>query len=361
MSKASETPEEGTFSNEGMEVHPPSDIVAYNELRSCADLFRMHTQGILDIHPEFQRDLAWQPAAQTRFIDSLAKQLPIPSMCFSFDHEKQKWLVIDGLQRMSTIIRFLSPKEWKLSRIDEVDPKLAGASNIDLREAAPSRNPIYSRVENLTLPITVLRCNYTKPSHMNYLFMIFHRLNTGGIKLNNQEIRNCIYGGNFNDLLKHLDNEPDWRKLNKMKPGSSYRFAKQELILRFFAFNDRYKSYDGMLARFLNTYMFDHRQIDTEDAEAKAELFKETVNLLVNKGLPRSPVPKLSITLIEAALFATASNLRTLRTETKSVISRKFKTLSQSHLFTESKIREGLSKKPRVLERLTEARRIFRG
>ena len=71
---------------------PPTDIVAYNELRSCADLHRMYEQGILEIQPDFQRDIVWKGPDQTRFIDSLIKQLPIPSMCFALDHKAQRWI-----------------------------------------------------------------------------------------------------------------------------------------------------------------------------------------------------------------------------------------------------------------------------
>ena len=86
--------EQSLYENDGPEV-PPSDIVAYNELRSCADLFRMHQQGILEIQPDLQRDIVWQGPDQTRFIDSLIKSLPIPSMCFALDHKAQRWIVID--------------------------------------------------------------------------------------------------------------------------------------------------------------------------------------------------------------------------------------------------------------------------
>src|ERR1700722_20108811 len=89
---------------------PPGDVVAYNELRSCADLFRMFAKGNLEIQPDFQREVVWKNDEQSRFIDSLVKQLPIPSMCFSLDHKTQKWKVIDGLQRMSTITNFLGPR-----------------------------------------------------------------------------------------------------------------------------------------------------------------------------------------------------------------------------------------------------------
>ena len=70
---------------DGAEPVPPADIVSYNELRSCADLFRLFDTEKLEIQPDFQREVVWKPNDQSRFIDSLVKQLPIPSMCFSLD------------------------------------------------------------------------------------------------------------------------------------------------------------------------------------------------------------------------------------------------------------------------------------
>lgn len=113
--------EEQSFYEDDYAEVPPSDIVAYNELRSCADLFRMKQQGILNIQPEFQRDIVWKGPDQTRFIDSLIKQLPIPSMCFALDHKAQRWIVIDGLQRISTIVRFLDGGNWTLSPLEDVE------------------------------------------------------------------------------------------------------------------------------------------------------------------------------------------------------------------------------------------------
>ena len=68
--------EEQTFYEDDSPEVPPPDIIAYNELRSCADLFRLYRQGMLVIQPEFQREIVWKGPAQTRFIDSLIKQLP---------------------------------------------------------------------------------------------------------------------------------------------------------------------------------------------------------------------------------------------------------------------------------------------
>ena len=85
-----------TFEEDDSFELPPPDIIAYNELRSCADLFRMYKEDILAIQPAYQREIVWTDTDQTRFIDSLVKQLPIPSMCFSLDYKTQKWQVIDG-------------------------------------------------------------------------------------------------------------------------------------------------------------------------------------------------------------------------------------------------------------------------
>ncbi len=68
------------FTEDDHDENPPNDIVSYNELRPCADLFRMHDEGILQIDPDFQRDVVWPPSQQSRFVDSLIKQLPILSM-----------------------------------------------------------------------------------------------------------------------------------------------------------------------------------------------------------------------------------------------------------------------------------------
>lgn len=158
---------------------PPKDVVAYNELRSCADLFRMYKNGKLEIQPDFQREVVWKQDERSRFIDSLVKQLPIPSMCFSLDSKTQSWKVIDGLQRMSSIISFLGDAPWNLSTLEAIHPLLKNRSNVDLRNGSEEDKRLYASVEDMSIPITVIRCDYSVRSHMRYLFMIFNRLNSG--------------------------------------------------------------------------------------------------------------------------------------------------------------------------------------
>jgi len=248
--------EESFYTEDRDQPLPPNDVVAYNELRSCADLFRMYKNGKLEIQPDFQREVVWKQAERSRFIDSLVKQLPIPSMCFSLDAKTQNWKVIDGLQRMSSIISFLGDAPWKLSIVDDIHPLLKDKSNVDLRKGSDEEKRLYSSVEDMSIPITVIRCDYSVLSHMRYLFMIFNRLNSGGVRLNNQEIRNCIYSGKYNDMLKSFDkSNRQWQFVKKRIWGSMSRFRSVEILLRALAFSDRVERYNGNLAGFLNDFM----------------------------------------------------------------------------------------------------------
>ncbi|MBX2988034.1 MAG: DUF262 domain-containing protein [Bdellovibrionaceae bacterium] len=353
--------EEETFVADDSDEVPPTDIIAFNELRSCADLHRLHTEGVLEIQPSFQREVVWPETAQTRFIDSLIKRLPIPSMCFSFDYKSEKWQVIDGLQRMSSIVRFLSgDSEWRLANVDDITPDLRGKFASDFVEKGSSLSKYYQRVKDISIPITVLRCDLSKEAHSEYLFTIFHRLNSGGMKLNSQEIRNCIFSGAFNDLLHDLNETSSWKKLNKMKHTKGYRFRKEELILRFFAFHERSSSYNGRLSKFLNDYMRTHRNLSNKDAESKSELFTDTVDFVWKDLLKGTFPPRLSVTTLEGLLIGVAANLKSLQKGSPSKLQTKLQKFYDLDEFSEASLVEGLSKKQKVLDRLNAAKDAFR-
>ncbi len=339
---------------------PPSDIVSYNELRSCADLFRMHHQGVLQIQPDFQRDFVWNGVAQTRFIDSLAKQLPIPSMCFAFDYRQNQWQVIDGLQRISTVIRFLDVKNpWRLSTLDDIDPKLAGKQTASKKTQKSLLPRYHSLIENTQIPVNVLRCDFSKMRHMEYLFTIFHRLNSGGQKLNNQEIRNCIFSGSLNMLLRELDQNDEWRQINGMKPGKNLRFVKQELILRVFALHDNLQLYEGNVAKFLNNYMLKHQNASSDFLDNKRGLFNSAVSILYKKCMNEDVKNRPPIAVLEAALVGIISNLSELAGSTDKAAQVKWLRLLKHPNFSNEALKEGLSKKDRVRGRIQTAIDLF--
>ena len=282
-------------------------------------------------------------------------------MCFSLDFKAQKWQVIDGLQRMATIIKFLSGEPWTLSKLDDIDPLISGKNTSQFMDENNELHGFYTRVENLTLPITVLRCDYSKKSHTNYLFTIFHRLNSGGMKLNNQEIRNCIYSGPLNILLKELSRNSIWMKINKMKQEEGYRFTKQELILRLFAFHDGYHNYGGRLAKFLNEYMDKNKDLDYRVWKMKRQIFIRSIEIIYKKIFEGRVPQKLTISTLEALLVGVSLNLDYLESQHPDVLKTDFKQLQNNEEFSDEKLREGLSGKPRVIGRLSAAEEIFSG
>jgi len=350
--------EDPEFNEDDTSETPPTDIVAYNELRSCADLARMTSDGIIELQPDFQRDVVWKPADQTRFIDSLIKQLPIPSMCFALDHKTDTWIVIDGLQRMSSIVKFLDGGDWRLSKLEDIDAKIAGKLAATFKNGSGETKKIFDRVQNKTLPITVLRCDFSKKNHMEYLFTVFHRLNSGGSKLNNQEIRNCIYSGELNKLLRELDKFEGWRTFNKMKEGSNYRFVKQEVILRFFAFLDEPQKYGGRVGKFLNDYMYSRRNPNTKYITSKRDIFIRVLAVL-NKVFPEGPVDRMPTAVVEALFVGIARNIGHVEELDNAALLERYHQLRDSQNFKDEGLAEGLSKKDKVEARLAEATDIF--
>ncbi|MEM1365807.1 MAG: DUF262 domain-containing protein [Pseudomonadota bacterium] len=345
-----------TFESDDNSEVPPSDIVAFNELRSCADIYRLNKRGLLDLKPDFQRDFVWSTLDQSRFIDSLIKGLPIPSMCFAHDWKKDQYQVIDGLQRISTIARFLDgdPK-WKLSKEEDIDPKIAGKRVSDIRDGASSIRKYFDRVENISIPITILRCDMSKSTHSEYVFTIFHRLNTGGTKLNNQEIRNCIFSGPFNDALADFDQYANWRSLNQMDDGKNYRFTKQEIILRLFAFLENRLKYKGRLSKFLNDYMRTNRYASAEKIDDMRNIFEWTSDAIYEGIFNREAPKSINVSVFESVLVGVANNIEYWEHSGFGDIKSRYDMLLKSEPFSPERLKEGLSGKPRVDERMQTA------
>jgi hypothetical protein len=351
--------QEDTFEVEDIvEPVPPDDIVAYNELRSCADLFRMYSGGKLEIQPDFQREVVWHKNDQTRFIDSLVKQLPIPSMCFSLDYKTQHWKVIDGLQRMSSIIRFLDVGEWRLTDLHDIHPRLRHVTNLQLRSGTDEQQRLYQRVENLSIPVTVLRCDYSKKSHMRYLFTIFHRLNSGGMRLTNQEIRNCIYTGWYNSLLKTFDAEnADWSAVQKRIWGKMDRYRSIEVLLRAMAFGEKRLEYDGNLARFLNDFMAEK----TQSPDFESVVISKRLDIVAQRArvaLLMEPDKKITLTLVEGVLVGLYVNNDNPALTDEFVLQQRYLDLKGHPVFKDA-ARYAVASAEKVKERLNAAVAVF--
>ena len=186
-----------------------------------------NTSGKIYLEPEFQRNAKiWDDKTASLLIESILLNVPIPPIYVS-EEEDGLWNVIDGLQRVNTFRRFLN-NEFKLRGL-EAFPPLNKSNYKSLNEKAKAI------LDSGYLRIIVI----TKDSNPEMKYDIFMRLNRGSVKLTEQELRNCLYRGGFNDLLKELcDNEKFLTILGLTRPHK--RMADAELILRYFTLSENF-------------------------------------------------------------------------------------------------------------------------
>ena len=221
--------------------------------------------------PKFQRGFVWTDKQASRFIESLLLGLPVPGIFFSKDTESADLLVIDGQQRLKTLQFFYEGyfKE-KVFRLKDVQKRFEDKTYNEL----DSDDRL--RLDDSIIHATIVK--QEEPTEDNSsIFMIFERLNTGGMLLQPQEIRSAIYQGEFVELLDSLNKHPNWRNIYG---NISKRMKDQEFILRFFAFYLFREHYQKPLKGFLNTYMSQNRHLKLHNERILSDLFVRTVNYI---------------------------------------------------------------------------------
>lgn len=269
--------------------------------RSIFELYRQYQKGNLDLRPEFQRLQVWDNAKSSRLIESVLLEVPIPVIYLS-EESDSKYSVIDGQQRLNAFIKFLE-NYLKLSGLT-ILIELNGKRFQDIPKN------LQDKFENATIRIIEIR----KESNPDVKFEIFERLNTGAVQLNAQELRNCIYRGKYNELLRELAEDKDFQFLLGLK-GPHYRMYDRELILRFFTFyRSTHLNYNPSMKRFLNIEMKEYQNIDEEEEKKLRKIFRKSVRLSKTvfgdksfrrfiQGTIKDPNGKWEINKINKALF----------------------------------------------------------
>jgi Protein of unknown function DUF262 len=220
---------------------------------------------ILLIEVPYQREYVWDDAKASRLMESLLLNVPIP-VCYFAENEDGTWEVIDGLQRVHSIVRFLK-NDFHLRGLSVLS-ELNGKSYAEL----PGRDQ--RRIESRTLRFVVI----TEESHPDIKFDVFERLNTGAVKLLPQELRNCIYRGSLNDGLRVLAVNKSFRAAIGRSSGKAKdpRMRDEELILRFLSLYADLPGYKAPVTQFLNEYMRKNRR-DAPDTDS-ASIFLNTMD-----------------------------------------------------------------------------------
>ena len=238
--------------------------------KSIGDVVAMVESGDIKLDPEYQRNYVWDNKKASLLVESILLNVPIPVVYVAEDDDS-KWNVVDGLQRLNSLRRFF--KNDLALRGLEVLPELNRAKYSTL-------NPKAARIlRNGILCIILI----FKESHPEIKYDIFMRLNRGAIKLKEQELRNCLFRGALNALLKEL-------KLNKMfleilglkKPHK--RMDDEELILRYLVLSEGFdpatgevKTYTGKMKGTLNTFSESHKNIDAATTARYRDRFTQTI------------------------------------------------------------------------------------
>ncbi len=257
----------GERDNEEPDEFPPAERTVYTQgydlsISTLKDQWDNETLTI----PEFQREYVWDNAKASRLIESLLLNIPIPILYFA-ETQDAKWEVVDGHQRTLSIVRYMN-NEFRLSGL-RIQDEFKGLRFFEM----PEREQRYLRTRMMRAIVI------GADSHPTMKFEIFERLNTGGLALNAQEIRNAIFSGAFNDLLRELETYKEFLAcLGLSRPRK--RMVDRELILRFFALRSDLSKYRTPLVRFLNNYMRANRHPADEWLQQQGELFRNTVDLM---------------------------------------------------------------------------------
>jgi len=252
--------------SETLDIQGPRRIVTEPQDLSIRELFTLEQEGDLQLQPEFQRYYVFDDNKASRLIESALMSVPLPLVYLSEELDATL-SVIDGQQRLTSFFRFLK-NEFKLRGLTI----LTEYNRLLFRELPSDMQRV--------LRSSTLRCIIIKrESNPDIKFEIFERLNTGSVKLNDQELRNCIYRGRFNILLRELAADPEWlRLLGRSAPDN--RMTDREMILRFLALYLDMNQYQPPIKRFLNQAMEARREMSEPQAQQLRDLFRKTVTLV---------------------------------------------------------------------------------
>lgn len=227
--------------------------------------------------PDFQRKYVWPVKKASKLIESFLLGLPVPQIFLYREAETQDLLVVDGQQRLMTATFFIggSFEDGSPFKLRGVKSRWEGKSYSELDEAEKRK------IRNYILRATIFE--QVDPTDNTSVFEIFERLNTGGMALNQQEIRNCVIRGKINLVLADLNIDPSWRALlNQELPDR--RMKDVEMILRFFALLNGWKNYKGPMKDFMSSFMRENENITDEHALEIKRVFSETMTCILENG-----------------------------------------------------------------------------
>lgn len=272
---------------------------------SVKELVSMAHQGIIDVAPEYQRQFRWPDQNQSKFVESVLLGIPVPSL-FMAANKDGSWELIDGVQRLSTLLHFVGPSEIREKfKLGEA-LKLTGLDVLtEFNNATFEDLPQTLRLKFFLRPLKVT--TLSDKSDAKVRFDLFERLNTGGVKLTDQEIRACVFRGKFNDFIEDISLDQNFVSLVNLTEAKKNDGTRQEYVLRFFAYLNDMEKFDHSVVGFLNNYMSEASV--SFNYRANRQIFTDTfsaLSIVLPDGIRRGDRRLTPVNLFEAVTVGAA-------------------------------------------------------
>lgn len=265
------------------EVPVEYDIATYPSDFTLSGIQKMWHDGDIEI-PEFQREFVWTIKQSSLLIESFLLGLPVPPVFFFVD-EEHKNLVIDGQQRILSVVYYFDGYFGEES--------VQGKRQVFRLSGLDERSPYHNeRFEDLSQPdqrklqnsvLRAINVRQLSPKENNTsIYHIFERLNTGGTVLKPQEIRNCVFRGEFVKILRTLNEDKNWRLILGKKNRDKHQ-RDIELILRIFALSRRWESYEKPMKEYLNQAMRRNQKALSGKVTKFSELFPKVCAMVIKE------------------------------------------------------------------------------
>lgn len=245
-----------------------NDLVLQTSDFSLQGLKDMVDSDIIDLSPKYQRRERWEVERQSELIESFLLNVPVPPIYLA-EEDYGIYSIIDGKQRITAVSDYLN-NAFPLKSLTEF-PELNGARFRDLPRTLQSALRIRPYLRVITL---------LKQSHPRLKFEVFIRLNRGGIRLNNQEIRNVAFRGSLNDAIYDASSNELLRhalKIDGTKSAAFQQMQDAEYVLRFLTLRQSWEKFSGSLSRSMDDFMLSRRDIDADEADQTIEPFNEAI------------------------------------------------------------------------------------
>jgi len=207
-------------------IYDPEKINVRTREPTIEQLLRRIDEAALDLAPDFQRHAnIWKDEAKSRLIESILIRIPLPAFYIDATDE-DKWLVVDGLQRLSALKQFMSDKTLRLCGLEYLN-------NFEGKTYDEIERRYQRRIEETQ--VTVYLIEKGTPPEVKY--NIFKRINTGGLPMSPQELRHALNPGKATKFLAKLATSNEFKQVTKLSNLRKMRMDDREFILGFLAFN----------------------------------------------------------------------------------------------------------------------------